>query len=65
VELAHRAGKTIVTVTPPDPDDQMGINDLAQLRRAEAYLRRIQHSTLDGQCETGEAQQTTSSSARG
>ncbi len=39
VEVLAEAGHPVVTVVAPDPDETHGINDRAQLARAEAELR--------------------------
>lgn len=41
VRMATEAGRTVDSVPVPYPDDQMGINDPAQLQRAERFLCRM------------------------
>lgn len=39
VHLAIAGGREVTSVSVPWPDDQMGINDMGQLERAETFLR--------------------------
>lgn len=39
IQIAAEEGLVVANVTAPHPDQQMGVNDRAQLERAESYLR--------------------------
>ena len=38
IPFAYKRGERVVTVSVPHPDEQMGVNTLEQLKRAEHYL---------------------------